>query len=388
MMTSDQTLRIGLDFTTLDHLTLNNGQYRYVVDLIRGLSEVSPDWVQLIVFGSKPQPVAEIADIFQNDHHRWRYQQIQTWKFKGSDYLNQLRYVAILAANRINVFHILHSFIPIFALCKFVYTQHDLMEEIFKEYSGVISSRPYQIRKWSVKHRVSRIIAISQCTANDTVRLWQVPSERISVVYHGAQFDKINHANSEIVKLIQSHSGQALLSVFNLEPRKNLNELLAAMPILLAQYPNLRLFLFGKAAWTPERQQTFTALIQELGIEDRVICTGFVQDDELALLYRYATIFIFPSLYEGFGLPILEAMAQGACVIARDASSMAEIVGEAGVLIEPCDRYNLATAIANLLENEELRANLSQAAQDRANEFTITKMAANTLKVYTDLSRS
>jgi len=355
------------------------------VDLIRGLAAIAPDRVKFIVFGSKAEPVSELVDIFQN-HQDWQYRQIKPWRFKGSTYMHQLRYAAIIATHRLDIFHALHSFIPFFKSCRVVFTQYDLMWELFPEYSAIIGSRDYKQLRWGVQHRVDQIISISDSTANDTVRLWQIPLERISVIRNCVDPVKFNHTNatsfSPLVQSIQTDTGQTLLSVFNLEPRKNLEALLQALPMVLAQYPNLRLFLFGKAAWTMERQQKFTALLKELNIEDRVICTGFVEDHELALLYRYATIFIFPSLYEGFGLPILEAMAQGACVVARAASSMAEIVGEAGVLVEPCDRDHLATAIGNLLENQALRASLSTLAKARAAEFTVTKMATNTLKVY------
>jgi glycosyltransferase involved in cell wall biosynthesis len=371
-----------LDFSSLDHLTLNNGQYRYVVDLIVGLATVPQHWAEFIVFGSKPQPVTEIAGVF--DRPRWTYRQVKPWRFKGGGYLHQLRAAAVLIAMRVDVFHTLHSFVPIFAPCRLVYTQHDIMEELFEEYRPAMLSHAYRIRKWAVQNRVHQIIAISQCTANDTNRLWSIPKDRISLVYHGGKFAEmgLEPDTGKTAQPAQNHDGPTLLSVLNLEPRKNLAGLLRALPLILRQFPNTLLVLFGRAAWTPEREVQFNALVRELGIEKNVLCTGFVTDDTLATLYRQTTVFVFPSFYEGFGLPILEAMAVGACVVARNASSMAEIVGKAGVLVEPCDPDQMAKGILQLLENDTLRRDLSQAARRRAQEFTIERMASQTLEVY------
>jgi glycosyltransferase involved in cell wall biosynthesis len=375
---------IGIDFSGLDRLTIGNGLYRYVVDLVRGLSELSQANVKFVLFGSKPKPVAELTDIFETQGDRWSYEQIKPWEFKGSYYLNQLRYLWLIKSRQIDLWHVLNSFIPMAAPCRIVMTEYDLMYELFDEYREATRSRPYKIKKWSARHRVNHIIAISQTTADDIERKWQVSSGKISVVHLGTNLLDVDalSADGDAVQLIHGHSEPTILSPFNLEPRKNMRSLLLAMPILLEKHSNLRLVLFGQAAWTPEREQEFRNLVRELHIEDSVICTGFVQDVDLAALYRYATIFVFPSLYEGFGLPVLEAMSVGACVVARKASSMAEVVGDAGVLVERCDQDDLASAILTLLDSELMRKQLGEAARQRAKEFSIQNMALKTWQVY------
>jgi len=379
-------MRIGLDFSSLDQATPKGGQYRYVVDLVRGLSELNQDKFQFFLFGSNSEPVPELQDIFLAYPEQWVYRQIKPWNFRGGYYLNYLRYAAIAYFYRLHLWHTLHSFIPLLASCKIIITEYDLMYELFDEYQEAVCSRPYQINKWGVQNRVDHVITISESTTNDLEQRWEIPIEKISTVQLGANLPNLNAlVNSKTLKLEKEIVELTLLSPFNLEPRKNLHSLLLVMPQLLTQYPSLRLILFGRAACTPEREREFNNLISELNIKDQVICMGFVEDERLAELYYHCTVFVFPSLYEGFGLPILEAMSMGACVVARNAASMAEIVSNTGVLIENCDPDELTLAISKLLENEPMRRKLSEAAKERAKDFSIQNMASKTLKVYEEI---
>jgi glycosyltransferase involved in cell wall biosynthesis len=140
--------------------------------------------------------------------------------------------------------------------------------------------------------------------------------------------------------------------------------------------------LFGRAAVDSAREQQFDRSVAELGLRDTVHLLGPLDDTDLAWLYGHTTAFVFPSLYEGFGLPVLEAMASGACVVARNASAMAEIVGEAGALIETADPDALAATISALLDAPERRAQLGAAARQRAAAFTIDRMARLTYASY------
>lgn len=378
------TVRVGLDFSTLDTLSISNGQYRYVVDLIKGLSEINQDRFKFIVFGSKLAPVSELVNIFEIKSNYWTYQQITPWNFKGSYYFNHLRYAAIIYSQRIDIWHAFHGFIPIAAPCRIILTAYDLMYELFDEYKEAVQSRPYQILKWSTQYRVNHIMPISQTTGNDLQKLWNINSTKISVVHLGSNFSDI-HADSaepEIIRLIQADSGAIILSPFNLEPRKNLHSLVMAMPTIIQKYPNASLVLYGRAAWTLQREQEFRKLVSQLEIDNAIILTGFVEDADLATLYRHATIFVFPSVYEGFGLPVLEAMSMGACVVTRKASAMAEIVGDAGVLVENCNQNDLAEAILMLLNDELIRNNFKEAARQRSKIFLIQNMAFKTWSVY------
>jgi glycosyltransferase involved in cell wall biosynthesis len=173
-----------------------------------------------------------------------------------------------------------------------------------------------------------------------------------------------------------------LVAPYNLEPRKNLDALLAAVARLKEQTPGLMLALYGRAAVDDEREARFRARVSELRLDGAVSLTGFLEDPELAGLMERAEVFVFPSLYEGFGLPVLEAMTRGACVVARGESAMAEVVGDAGVLVETADPEQLAGALGALLRDPARRGRLGARARARAADWTTERMARETLACY------
>jgi glycosyltransferase involved in cell wall biosynthesis len=375
-------LRIGIDISPFDCIGFG-GQYRYAVSLILGLSEIKQDYFSFIVFGSNCDPVSEIADIFVTKSKQWSYRKISAWGFKGGAYLNYLRYITLTYYYRINLWHMLHTFIPVLVPCPIVVTEYDLMYELFDEYKQAVNSRPHQIHKFLVRKRVKQVIAISHSTADDLRQLWNIPSDKITVVQLACEFFGLSELThySDFQKILELNS-PTILSPFNLEPRKNLKSLLIAFQLVQKHSPDLRLILYGKAAWTTERNCEFQTLIHELGIEDSVILTGYLEDSDLVAFYRHTTLFVFPSLYEGFGLPVLEAMASGACVLACKSSSISEVVGEGGLLLDTSNIDELTSGISTLLSNSLLRQNLSKLAVMISRKFSVSAMATKTFQVY------
>ena len=369
---------IALDFSSLDQLNLGNGQFRYCVDLIRGLAALASDCAFLVV-GSQPEPPEPIRDLFGDA--RWRYLHLRTWNFAGAFYLRQLRYAWLLRRHRVDVLHCLHSFVPLFARSACVVTVYDLMTELFDDYQAAVMSRPYRLFKYTVRTKSPLIIAISQTTADDLHHLWGVPTSNIAVVHLATQ--AVSSGNGLPGGATARFDREPfVLSPFNLEPRKNLLSLLRAMVEVRRTHPAVRLVLYGRAAVTPERERQFQTLVHELGLEDTLKLTGFVSDDERAFLYRQAAMFVFPSLYEGFGLPVLEAMAAGACVVARNQSAMAEVLGDAGVQTETNDASLLAATICSALDDPARREALGRAARQRSARFTVDAMARGTFRAY------
>ena len=173
-----------------------------------------------------------------------------------------------------------------------------------------------------------------------------------------------------------------VLSPYNLKPRKNLRSLLLAAAEVRKAHSDLKLVLYGRAAVTPAREEAFQAAVREVGLGDAIVLTDFISDESLAWLYRVSTLFVFPTLYEGFGIPVLEAMAAGACVVTRNQSAMAEILGDAGVQVETNDPPQLAAAMAALLNDVARRGELARAARMRAARFSPDAMARGTLAAY------
>ena len=378
-------LLIALDFSSLDHLTLLNGQYRYCVNLVRGLARMKPA-ANFVLLGSRPEPVAELRGVIRDEGSRWSYLQLLHHHGRGRYWRDQFAYARALCQLRPTLYHSLDGLVPLVSPCPIVMTQHDLMVELFPEYAKVRNLPFYRVNRWAVIHLAKRAICISKTTASDLRRFWGVEDGRVDVVMHGTEYLS---AEAEAARENPSREGAVacqscplLLSPYNLEPRKNLAALLHAVARLRHRYPHLMLVLFGRAAVTPEREQAFERIVAKLGLEGAVQRTGPVDDTVLRYLYRQCTMFVFPSLYEGFGLPVLEAMACGACVIARDASAMAEVVGDAGVLVETRDPDLLAKAIALLLDNPRAREQFRLAASQRAASFTIERMARLTYRSY------
>jgi glycosyltransferase involved in cell wall biosynthesis len=173
-----------------------------------------------------------------------------------------------------------------------------------------------------------------------------------------------------------------IVSPYNLDPRKNLDALLEALARVKDRHVGLDVALFGRTAVTSEREAHFERRLRELGLEATVRRTGPLSDTDLLQLYRDADVFVFPSLYEGFGLPVLEAMAAGACVVARGASAMSEVLGDAGVSVETTDPAASAAAISSLLDDPARRGDLGERARARAATFTVARMAEGTWRSY------
>jgi glycosyltransferase involved in cell wall biosynthesis len=370
--------RIALDLGGLDALSLGNGQYRYLVDLVRGLSRLRPP-LRFVAFGACPAPPPELATLFEADPQTWRYRTVPRSRGRGSFYRDQVRLAGALLRERIDLCHSLHALVPLLAPCPLVVTQHDMMFELFPEYAEAVRSRPYRVTRWTIRHRARRVLCISAATAADLRRLWGVPRARVDVVHHGTEFATEPEPPPCLAAL---GPGPVLVSPYNLEPRKNLAGLLEAFGRLKDVEPALKLVLFGRAAVTPERERMFAEQVARLGVADRLVRTGYLSDAQLAWLYRRATLFVFPSLYEGFGLPVLEAMAAGACVVVRGVSAMAEVVGSAGATADMNDPLEIARTVADLLRSPERRTALGAAARRRAASFTLERMAGLTIATY------
>lgn len=349
------------------------------MDLIDGLWKLSAD-CRFIVIGSVLSPPEAIRRVFERDD-RWRYLQLRSWEFRGAFYLEQLRYSWLLLQQRVDLLHTLHTQVPLWSSAKRVVTIYDMMSELFPEYQERIVSRPYRLFKYAVKKTAPFVVAISKTTAADLERLWEVPGSRVAVVYLCLSPGAASETPSE-AEIAANRTSALILSPYNLEPRKNLLSLLGAMVEVRKSHPDAHLMLFGRAALTAEREEAFRKAVDALGLSESVSLTGFVSDAELAALYRRASVFVFPSLYEGFGLPVLEAMAAGTCTIARNQSAMAEILGDAGVQVETADPSLLASAICTLVDDPARRAALGRAGQSRSAQFTQHAMARGTLAAY------
>lgn len=266
---------------------------------------------------------------------------------------------------------------------KVVAMAYDLIPFLFPE---VMASQPWSVRfGWRVNFRkltsADAVIAISQATKDDLVRLFALMPERVRVVYPGIDHSLFNVANagdrhrqSEVLERY-AISGPYLLYVGDSEWRKNLRRVLEALAGLPGE---IKLVLVGKRARTDEILHRWVA---EFGLQGRVLTPGFVPDGDLPPLYGAAQAFVFPSLYEGFGFPIAEAMACGCPVITSNVSSMPEVAGDAALLVEPRDVDAIRGAMQTVIAEPEQRSRMISAGLRQAGQFSWRRCAEETLAV-------
>jgi glycosyltransferase involved in cell wall biosynthesis len=233
--------------------------------------------------------------------------------------------------------------------------------------------------------KASKIIAISENTKKDIIDYFRIDEEKIRVIYLGVdrQFSPQPDTNEVGVLSKYNLPRGYILSVGTLEPRKNILRLINAYKMVASTgEPVPKLVIVGGQGW---RNEDLGKLVRESGLADRVVLVGYVPDEDLPTLYRNAAVFVYPSLYEGFGLPPLEAMACGTPVITSNISSIPEVVGDAAILIDPYNTTEIAQAIASVLNNKELRDRLKMNGLVRSNLFSWDKTARETLKLYQEV---
>jgi glycosyltransferase involved in cell wall biosynthesis len=233
--------------------------------------------------------------------------------------------------------------------------------------------------------RADRVITISEATRQDVIELCGVPPERVTPILLAAD-ERFRPAAPEDVQAFRERHHlpeRCVLYLGTLEPRKNVETLVRAYAMLRQQgSDDHKLVLAGPRGW---QYEPIFDLVTSLGLSDDVIFPGFVAAEDQALWYSSATVFAFPSRYEGFGLPLLEAMACGAPVVSSSASSLPEVVGDAGLLVDPMDVAGLSAALRELLEDEARRQELAAAGRARAGEFSWRRMASETVQVYREV---
>jgi glycosyltransferase involved in cell wall biosynthesis len=289
---------------------------------------------------------------------------------------------------RPDVYHHPHFDLPFFQSVPSVITIHDLKyirhPEFFSDLNLIKSLYMKSMMASSIK-RAKRIIAVSKSTKHDIISTFNCDEKKINVIYHG-RFNYHTKAIKEFDLCKLGITKPYILCVGERRPHKNIPNLIKAFIELNKHYkPDIQLVIVGKAYASycePEK------IVQKNGLCDSVILTGYITDDLLDYLYKNAYLFVIPSLYEGFGFPILEAMNAGVPVVGSDRTSIPEIIGEAGLLFSPVDIDDMVNKIKLALTNKELRNRLKDLGLKRAGQFTWERTAKATMEVYQDVIES
>jgi glycosyltransferase involved in cell wall biosynthesis len=236
--------------------------------------------------------------------------------------------------------------------------------------------------------KATTVLTISESTRRDVIRLFGVAPENVVTTYCGVS-DRFQPAPETDIPAFRERNAlpeKFFLYVGTIEPRKNVAGLVRAYARYRRDADNpLPLILAGGRGW---KDREVFDLVDQLGLGDNVRFPGFVPSEDLPLWYSAATAFVYPSRYEGFGLPVAEAMACGTPVIATTASSLPEVVGEAGKLVPPEDEESLTSALSQIASDSDLRRRLSLAGRKQAARFRWERMAAETAAVYERLIKS
>ncbi len=237
--------------------------------------------------------------------------------------------------------------------------------------------------RWSAR-QARRIITISECTRRDVQRLYGVPADRIAVAYPGVDqaLKPAEPAQVAAFRRAKNLPEKFLLYLGTLEPRKNLVLLIHAFAQFRRECPEAVLVLAGGIGWLAE--ELFNA-IEADGVKDSVVLPGYIAAEEKALWYAAAAAFVYPSLYEGFGMPPLEAMACGTPVITSNAAALPEVVGEAGLMLAPDEVHDWAAAMQRLWMDAAYRADLAERGIQQARQFTWAATARRIVDTYQDL---
>ena len=294
----------------------------------------------------------------------------------------------VLWREKPDVFHAPHYVLPPAVPCRAVVTIHDCIHLRFPQYLPSRFAYLYaRASIWAAAHRADRILTVSEASKQDILHYVHVPADRIQVTYNALdeQFGASpSEAELALVRERYQLHHPFVLYVGNIKPHKNLVRLIDAFAGLRRDgFPDLTLLIIGDQI---SKLPALRHAVHAHKLHKHVRFLGFLNDQTLAALYKLASVFVFPSLYEGFGLPPLEAMASGTPVVTSNVSSLPEVAGDAAVLVDPLDTVDIKNGIKRVLTDDVLRADLRRKGLARARHFSWHDSVARTLAIYREVA--
>lgn len=289
-----------------------------------------------------------------------------------------------------DITHFFNFIVPPRIQGKIVNTVHDLTFEFYPETMDRKNLKRLKTDIHYSLERANKIVTISECSRKDIIEVLKVDPAKIEIVYPGVDYDYFNAMPSnERMQQVRSKYNlpdEYILYMGTLEPRKNIPSIIEAYYKLKKggdkKVQSIKLVLAGKKGWLYE--EIFNK-VKELGLEEDVVFTDYVDESDKAIIYKLASLFVFPSLYEGFGIPVLEAMASSTPVIASNASSLPEVAGNAALLVNPQDTLSMAEGMHSILTKEEYRDIMVQKGHTQAQKFNWEDSAHKLYELYQSL---
>lgn len=368
-------MRIGIDATALPPKPVGAGNY--IIHLIRALVAFDGE-DELVIFSQKMGP--SLINLPERRQVEWV---ILADKNPAARLIwEQTLFPQLIQRSRVDLLHSLHYTRPIRLPCLSVVTFHDMTFFLYPQLHTFWKRSFFPLAIRASARKADALIAISESSRQDAIRLLNIPSKKIFTTQLGVDpsFRPISDLN-EKRRVAEKYDlpEKFILYVGLVEPRKNLPILIHAYKKLVDNGVNHNLVLVGRYGW---RFEEVLHQIDALRLEDKILLAGYVSQADLPLVYNLSSLFVYPTIYEGFGLPALEAMACGIPVITTEVSSLPEIVGEAGVLVPANDQQALYKAINKVLQDPELHRDLTNKGLKRAAKFSWQQTAQLTMQVY------
>ena len=354
------TQRVGLDLHVVDGKF--QGSRTHVIELFSRVISISPQ-IEFFVYLDKPQVLPAISAAFAAPN-------VHLVRMPSTGALKRL-YWDLPALSRNCALDVIHTqyILPAPVRCRRVVTIHDILFVTHPEFfTSLFRVRQHLMLRNAVK-RADHIVTVSEFSKNKISEYYKISGDRISVAYNGVDYQRFSVATSDEAEILARRKlvkGSYILSVGRLEPRKNHETLIDAYASLKGSPPPL--VIIG------QRDFGFDAIFEKsrkLRLSDRIRIIEDISDNELPVLYRNASVFAYPTLAEGFGMPVIEAMASGVPVVTSNCTAIPEITGTScALLIDPLRADELTSALERLLYDTALRSTLVRAAAERARSLT------------------
>lgn len=369
-------MRIGIDAHAIG--SQSTGNETYIKNLILALAEIDR-LNEYVLFFTRPEVARQWEGRFPN---------VRVQLIRPHTPYARIPVSFPLAMYRagVDLIHVQYT-APPFCHKPIVVTIHDLSFEHFPQF---FTPRERFFFRRAIPHtarRAAKVLTVSEYSRRDIINTYQLPPEKVVVTPNGVGPEFRPTRDEERLQAVKKKYGierPYLLSVGNLQPRKNLARLIKAYSRLREMFEDFRhqLVIVGKRAWL------YRNILHEANrspYAGDMVFTGYVPESDLPDLYSGAAVFVYPSIFEGFGLPVLEAMACGTPVITSNSSSLPEVVGEAGLMVDPYDEEAWARTILRVVEDRQLRNELAERSVQQAARFSWRRTAELTLAVYREV---
>lgn len=381
-------MKIGINALFLQHPA--NGSGQYLLHLLNALAEIDQQ-NEYILLGAKPVGAGQERALPLHIPFPYHISPVPGFAQRNENIekliWEQMTGVAAARKAGVDLLHVPYFASPLYPRTPIVGTIHDVIPLRLPAYRAGAKVAAYMRLVACAAHKATLIIAVSQHARQDIINALHVPAERIRVIYEAAGDEYRPVTDTAILARVRARydvGEQYIFYLGGLDQRKNVLQLVRAFAHLCKQLDNLQLKLL--ISGNPDKQTgpffpDPRPIAKELGVADRIVYR-FVEDEDKPAVYSGASLFVFPSIYEGFGLPPLEAMSCGAPVVCSNRTSLPEVVGDAAITVNPDDTQALVGAMRRVLTDGPLQNHLRARSLKRAAHFSWRKAAIETLAVY------